>query len=179
MTRQSAHAFSVAILLALFLASCTERDTPDQLRAQLDSVRLNTPPMPTMPVTEPASEFTAHAYAVADDGTAITPFGAPASVPNEIDINERPRQRGARQPLEDVPLESIRLVGTLSRDGRTDALLQVDKIVYPARAGDYLGPNFGVIRSIEGRRVELEELVRNGGNWEKRMTALELQGSGK
>jgi len=177
MTRQSAHAFSAPILLAVFLASCAERDTPDQLRAQLESVRVGTPP--TMPANQPASEFTAHAYPVADDGNAVTPFGAPASAPNEIDINERPRQRGARQPLEDVPLEAIRLVGTLSRDGRTEALLQVDKIVYPARAGDYLGQNFGVIRSIEGRRIELEELVRNGGNWEKRMTALELQGSGK
>jgi type IV pilus assembly protein PilP len=178
MTRQSVHAFSSAILLASLLASCTERDTPDQLRAQLDSVRLSTPP--TMPAPQPADEFTAHAYPVAEDGNAVTPFGAPAAaIPNEIDIDERPRQRGARQPLEDVPLESIRLVGTLSRDGRTDALLQVDKVVYPARAGDYLGQNFGVIRSIQGRRVELEELVRNGGDWEKRMTALELQGSGK
>ncbi|MFJ9451729.1 MULTISPECIES: pilus assembly protein PilP [unclassified Herbaspirillum] len=177
MTRQSVRPFSPAILFALLLTSCAERDTPEQLRAQLDAIRLDTPS--TQPVIQPANEFIPQAYPIADDGDAVTPFGHPATLPDEIDSNERPPQRGARQPLEGVPLESIRLVGTLSRDGRSDALLQVDKIVYPARAGDYLGQNFGVIRSIKDRRIELEELVRNGGNWEKRMTALELQGSGK
>lgn len=177
MTRQSVRPLSPVILFALLLASCAERDTPEQLRAQLDAIRLDTPS--TLPVVQPANEFIPYAYPIADDGDAVTPFGHPIALPDEIDSNERPPQRGARQPLEDVPLESIRMVGTLSRDGRMDALLQVGKIVYPSHAGNYLGQNFGVIRSIEGRRVELEELIRNGGNWEKRMTTLEMQGSGK
>lgn len=166
-----------ALLPALLLASCAERETPDQLRAQLDTIRRNT--SATAPPVQPANDFVPYMYAVADDENAMTPFGHPALVPVDATAGERPRQRGAKQPLEDIPLESIRMVGTLSREGRTDALLQIDGIVYPSRTGDYLGRNFGVIRRIADGRVELEELIRSNGDWEKRMSTLELQGRGK
>jgi type IV pilus assembly protein PilP len=166
-----------ALLLVLLLTSCAERETPDQLRAQLETIRRGTPAI--APPIPPESDFVPYAYAVANDETAMTPFGRPTLVPIDANADERPRQRGTKQPLEDVPLEAIRMVGTLSRDGRTDALLQVDKIVYPSRTGDYLGQNFGVIRRVEDGRVELEELIRNNGDWEKRMATLELQGRGK
>jgi len=177
MNCKPAHTSSIAILLAMLLASCAERETPDQLRAQLETTRRDTPA--TAPPILPADDFVPYMYTVANDENPMTPFGRPAIVPTDTAVDERPRQRGAKQPLEDVPLESIRLVGTLSRDGRTDALLQVDKIVYASRSGDYLGQNFGVIRRVADGRVELEELIRNNGDWEKRMATLELQGRGK
>ncbi len=185
MNHKPACASSPAILVALLsalssillLASCAERETPDQLRAQLDAIRRSTPA--TAPPVRPMHSFVPYAYAVADDVHAMTPFGHPALVPVDVTADERPRQRGARQPLEDIPLESIRMVGMLSRAGRTDALLQVDGIVYPLRTGDYLGRDFGVIRRIADGRVELEELIRSSGDWEKRMSTLELQGRGK
>lgn len=163
--------------LAPLLASCTERETPDQLRGQLETLHRGMPA--TTPFIQLTNDFAPYAYTVANDDNAATPFGHPGTSIIDDEHNERPRQRGAKQPLEDIPLESIRMVGTLSRDGRTDALLQVDKIVYPSRSGDYLGRNFGVIRHIADSRVELEELIRNNGDWEKRMTTLELQGRGK
>ena len=177
MNRKSACTSSSALLLALLLASCAERETPDQLRAQLETIRRDTP-APAPPIL-PENDVVPYTYVVAADENAMTPFGRPAIASVDATADERPRQRGTKQPLEDVPLESIRMVGTLSRDGRTDALLQVDKIVHPSRTGDYLGQNFGVIRRVAAERVELEELIRSNGDWEKRMTTLELQGRGK
>lgn len=176
MTRIPPRASSFAILFVLLLTSCSERDTPDQLRAQLEAIRRGAPA--TTPPIQIAGDFSPYAYAVAGDENAMTPFGRPTLIPVDA-ADERPRQRGAKQPLEDVPLNAIRMVGTLSRDGRTDALLQVDRIVYPSRIGDYLGQDFGVIRRIADGRIELEELIRSNGDWEKRMTTLELEGRGK
>jgi type IV pilus assembly protein PilP len=175
--RSSAFLPALLTLPALLLTSCAERETPHQLRGELEMIRRGIPA--TTPLIQLTGDFIPYAYTAASDDTAMTPFGHPGASIVDDKANERPRQRGARQPLEDIPLESIRMVGTLSRDGRTDALLQVDRIVYPSRSGDYLGQNFGVIRHISDGRVELEELIRSNGDWEKRMTTLELQGRGK
>jgi len=120
-TRIPPRASSFAILFVLLLTSCSERDTPDQLRAQLEAIRRGAPA--TTPPIQIAGDFSPYAYAVAGDENAMTPFGRPTLIPVDA-ADERPRQRGAKQPLEDVPLNAIRMVGTLSRDGRTDALLK-------------------------------------------------------
>lgn len=81
-----------------------------------------------------------------------------------------------KEPLENYPLDTIRMVGTLQKPGLNYALLQVDKSVFQAKVGNYIGENFGMITKITESEVELKEIVRDAsGEWVERQAKLELQ----
>ena len=70
--------------------------------------------------------------------------------------------RGA-EPLESYPLESLNMVGTLTKDKTTYALVRTpDKDVYQVSQGNYLGQNFGVVTGITDSEIRLKELVQDG-----------------
>jgi type IV pilus assembly protein PilP len=83
-----------------------------------------------------------------------------------------------REPLEQYPLDTIRMVGMLQKPGMTYAILQVDKAIFQAKVGHYVGQNFGMITGISEDAVELKEVVQDAsGEWVERKARLELQES--
>lgn len=88
----------------------------------------------------------------------------------------KPDLERRREPLEAFPLDSLKMVGTLQKPGLSYALLQVDKAVFQAKVGNYLGQNNGMITSINDAAVELTEIVQDAsGEWVERKAKLELQ----
>ena len=85
-----------------------------------------------------------------------------------------------REPLEAFPLDALKMVGTLRKTGLGYALIQVDKTVYQAKVGNYIGQNFGMITRVSDTAVELKEIVQDAsGEWTERKAQLELQESKK
>src|SRR5436190_123308 len=85
-----------------------------------------------------------------------------------------PRSR-QREPLEAFPLESIQMMGTITQEAQTFALVRAGANLYRVRKGNYLGQNFGVITGIEDSQIALKELVQDsGGEWVERVSALQL-----
>lgn len=81
-----------------------------------------------------------------------------------------------KEPLEAFPLESIQMVGTLTRKKEYFALVKAGSSLYRVRKGNYMGQNFGVITLIDDGQVSLKELVQDsGGDWTERTSALQLQ----
>lgn len=81
-----------------------------------------------------------------------------------------------RQPLESFTLESMRMVGSLMRQGERVALVRIEQQVHVVRAGQYLGQNYGRITHITETGVHLREIVQDGaGQWTERATTLSLQ----
>ena len=81
-----------------------------------------------------------------------------------------------KEPLEAFPLESIRMVGTLSRNRETFALVRAGTNLFRVRKGNYMGQNFGVITAIDDSQVSLKELIQEGGgDWVERASTLQLQ----
>jgi type IV pilus assembly protein PilP len=81
-----------------------------------------------------------------------------------------------REPLEAFPLESIRMVGTLSRNRETFGLVRAGTNLFRVRKGNYMGQNFGVITGIDDNQISLKELIQEGGgDWVERTSALQLQ----
>ncbi|MBR0567963.1 pilus assembly protein PilP [Azoarcus sp. L1K30] len=88
----------------------------------------------------------------------------------------RPDPDRRREPLEAYPLESLRMVGVLSKDKVTQALIQADKSLYRVKVGNYLGQDYGVITAVTDTSVELRELVEDlNGDWVERTSSLRLQ----
>lgn len=82
-----------------------------------------------------------------------------------------------RQPLEQYPLDSLRMVGTLVKDGQTYALIRTpDNTLYRIRKGEYMGQNFGLVVAIRETGIELRETVQDGaGDWTETKATLALQ----
>jgi type IV pilus assembly protein PilP len=79
-----------------------------------------------------------------------------------------------REPLEEFPLDSLRMAGTLDIAGRRYALVQApDNVVHRVRVGNHMGENFGQIVSIGDTRIQLIEIVPDGmGGYMKSEAAL-------
>src|ERR1700704_5027409 len=87
---------------------------------------------------------------------------------------EKERDR-PKEPLEAFPLESIQMMGTITQDKETFALVKAGPNLYRVRKGNYMGQNFGVITGIDEGQIKLKELVQDsGGEWVERASALQL-----
>ena len=81
-----------------------------------------------------------------------------------------------REPLEAYPLDSMNMVGSVSKQGRPFALLRVDNLLYQVKVGDYLGQNYGRITQIDETQIALREIVQDAaGEWIERPGVLQLQ----
>lgn len=93
----------------------------------------------------------------------LKPQGTAAGGPRP-DINRR------KEPLEDYPLDALKMVGTLTRGNQSWAVIQApDGAVHRAKVGDHMGQNFGMVTTITEENVNLIELIRNPlGDWIER-----------
>jgi type IV pilus assembly protein PilP len=81
-----------------------------------------------------------------------------------------------KEALEEFPLDSMTLVGSLVKAGQPVALVMVGKLLYQVRPGDHLGQNYGRVMKIIETQVSLREIVQDAaGEWIERTAALQLQ----
>lgn len=84
--------------------------------------------------------------------------------------------RRRKEPLEAYPLDAMKMVGTVTRQGRQHALIEVDKLLHYVKSGEYIGQNYGQITKIDETELSLRELVQDAaGEWIERTTTLQLQ----
>ena len=85
------------------------------------------------------------------------------------DLNRR------KEPLEAFPLEQLQMVGTLSQNKETYALVKADKTLYRVKRGNYMGQNFGLITDVTDSEIKLKEIVQDSaGDWAERQSTLPL-----
>ena len=89
----------------------------------------------------------------------------------------RPDPSRPRQALEQFPLDSMDMVGTIGRGpGMVGLVMAPDKVTYRVRPGAYMGQNDGRITAIHEDRIELVELVPDGaGGWLERPASVALE----
>lgn len=88
----------------------------------------------------------------------------------------RPDMERRKEVLEAYPLDELRMVGVIERSTARHALIQMDKSVYQAKTGNYIGQNFGIITKITETNMEIKEIVQDAaGDWAERKVTLELQ----
>ena len=67
------------------------------------------------------------------------------------------------------------MLGTISQNKETFALVKAGPNLYRVRKGNYMGQNFGVITEIDEAQISLKELVQDStGDWVERMSSLQL-----
>ena len=123
-----------------------------------------------LPQIKPYEPFAYNAFDLPD------PFKPRKIEPTKGGSKLAPDLTRRREPLESYPLESLNMVGTLTKDKTTYALVRTpDKDVYQVNSGNHLGQNFGVIIGITDSEIRLKELVQDGaGDWTERTGTLQL-----
>ncbi|MEQ1440525.1 pilus assembly protein PilP [Fontimonas sp. SYSU GA230001] len=81
-----------------------------------------------------------------------------------------------REPLEEFPLDALRMLGTISTPEGVFALIRApDNVIHRVTLKNYMGQNYGQIVAISGTEVRLQELVPDGfGGWTQRGAILAL-----
>jgi len=166
---------AAALLCAILAPACSGEQ--EELQQWMEQQKREVKPN-VQPLSEP-KKFNPQPYAAV---TGVEPFSTQkltvalkqeARQPNSLlaaEINRR------KEPLEAYPLDSMTMVGSLTREGRPYALLRVDNLLYQVKLGDYLGQNYGKITRITETDISLREIVQDAaGEWIERTTALQLQ----
>lgn len=171
-------AFGLAISGLALAAGCSpsgEDGLQQWMQEERNAIRPQVTPIPEPTKFEPQvylSERMTEPFSV--EKMASVSGSLAATVVNskllEPELNRR------KQPLEAYPLDTMRMVGSLNRDGQRVALVKVDSLLYQVRAGSYLGQNYGRVDQITETDITLREIVQDpSGEWTERPAALQLQ----
>ncbi len=171
--RKGAHAAAALAIMLLAACSGEQEELQEWMEQQKREVKPSVQPL------SPPRKFLPQAYAATG---GVEPFSAQkltvalkqeARQPNSLLASEFNRRK---EPLEAYPLDSMRMVGSVVKNGRNYALLRVDNLLYQVKPGDYLGQNYGKIVKITETDVSLREIVQDAaGEWIERPSALQLQ----
>lgn len=86
----------------------------------------------------------------------------------------RPDLNRSREPLEEFPIDALRLVGVVTFNARTYAMVRApDSVIHRVTIGDHMGQNYGRINKVSEAEVSLTEIIPDGfGGYLERPAAL-------
>jgi type IV pilus assembly protein PilP len=159
----------------LALTACS--GAQEELQQWIDQQRREV--KPSVPPLSAPKKFIPQPYLA---GNAVEPFSAQKLA---VAIKQEARQSNSllaaeinrrKEPLEAYPVDSMTMVGSVTKLGRPYALLRVDNLLYQVKLGDYLGQNYGKITKITETDISFREIVQDAaGEWIERTSSLQLQ----
>jgi len=165
-------ALQFAAVMAMFalLTGCSS-GVNDELRVYVEQVKARPGGrIEPLPQIRPYESF---AYAA---DIARSPFlpdrpNSPSSIAGPKPLKDRNKEY-----LEQFPLDTLAMVGTLQNQGMTFGLVQTqDGMVHRVTSGNYVGQNDGRIVGINPAEIAIEELVPDGiGSFYKRSAEIGL-----
>jgi type IV pilus assembly protein PilP len=125
---------------------------------------------------EPLPEIKPYEAFVYSDSAMRSPFVPSAPARNDVANAVRPDQKRPREFLEQFPLDTMKMVGTLQLQGRNYGLIQgKDGLVHRVLPGNFIGQNDGKIVGVASAKISIIEIVPDGlGGYIERPAALAL-----
>lgn len=113
---------------------------------------------------------------VADIEGVRSPFAPDTPQPSPNDSGTRPDLERSREFLEQFPLDSLRMVGTLDLGGTNYGLIQDSEgLIHRVAQGNYIGQNDGRIVGISESEIQVIEIISDGiGGYLEREAAVGL-----
>ncbi len=165
----------IGLVCVVALAGCargitsTPGDAPNLERWVAEVRARPAPPLEPLPVMQQFETFEYSAQGMRD------PFSDAWTNPDG-GSGTRPDPNRRKEPLEQFPLDSLDMVGTIGGSSSLVALVMApDKVTYRVRPGIYMGQSDGRVTAVHEDRIELIELVPDGaGGWLERPASLAL-----
>lgn len=148
----------VAVIFAAALTFGCAAGVDDELHAYIDDVKARPGGrIESLPQIRPYETFRYSAEEIRSPFLPDRP-NSPSTIAGPKPILARNKEY-----LEQFPLDTLTMVGTLDRQGLTFGLLRTqDGMVHRVTSGNYVGQNDGRIVAIESAEINLEELVPDG-----------------
>ncbi|MEE8365805.1 MAG: pilus assembly protein PilP [Gammaproteobacteria bacterium] len=169
--------FTLAIVITGLLSACNQG--LGDLQQFVQQV-ITQPPGRISPIPEfqPYQNFEYNSQDLRDPFRLVD-FRRPDEIPEEIGqltTGPRPNIDRLREPLEDFPLDTLRLKGTVTKDGiKWGLIFAPDNTIHRVLEGHFMGQNHGRIISVSDDLIELTEIVPDGlGNYIERSSAVAL-----
>ena len=167
--------YAVTALMTLTLVGCSgdQQELTQWMDQQRREVRPNVQPLSAPKKFNPQAYLALGGVEPFSNQKLTVALKQEARQPNSLLAAELNRRK---QPLEAYPLDSMSMVGSVTKAGLPYALLRVDNLLYQVKPGDYLGQNYGKITKISETGVSIREIVQDAaGEWTERPGALQLQ----
>jgi len=161
---------AVCIAIVALLAGCSSGVDSD-LRAYVDDVKARPGGrIEPLPQIRPYETFAYTADSVRSPFEPDRP-NSPSALAGPKPVKDR-----SKEYLEQFPLDTLAMVGTLQNQGTTFGLVQTqDGMVHRVTPGNFVGQNDGRVVNIESAEIRLEELVPDGiGGFYKRSAEIGL-----
>jgi type IV pilus assembly protein PilP len=129
-----------------------------------------------LPEFKPYESFTYLAADLRDPFTEPTFAHPQAVVARTSDNGIKPDFDRPTEALEEFPLDSLRMVGTLEQNEENWALINdTDGTIHRVQMGNYAGQNHGKITHVSEFEIELTEIVPDGiGGWMERQASIAI-----
>ncbi len=163
---------TLALASSFMLAGCGG-DMSDLEQWVADKKAERVPFLNDLPEVKPYKVFV---YSAENERSPFIP-SQDKTLPNDDgNTGLKPDRNRNPEHLENFPLDSLRMVGSLNTGNVGSALVQTsDGLIHRVRPGNYMGQNYGRVTSIDDSSIELVELVPNGlGGWAEREAAIGL-----
>lgn len=160
------------LLLCLALVACGpgEGDDLDKfMQNSATDLKIKVDPLPEVKPYVPV-QYNA-------DNLLNDPFKPRKSLSNKTG-GIQPNLNRPKELLETFPLESLKYVGSLSKQKLKYALIKTpDNGIQQVKLGNYVGQNFGIVTEISESAVMLKEIVQDEttGDWTELSSSLSLQ----
>ena len=161
------------MLLAVMLVGCADDGMNDLRDFVANAHAGKTPrvePLPEIKTQEPFN------YAAAKLPDPFAPFNSKSQTAKASGGGPRPDINRRKEPLEEFPLDALKMVGTLARGKQAWAVIQApDGTVHRAGVGNHMGQNFGTITRVTEEKISIIELVQGTlGDWVEREASVAL-----
>ncbi len=165
----------VVVLLGAILMACSDNGVRD-LENFVTETKMK------KGVVEPLPEFkTAETYRYSA-GSLRDPFSTwrsevkTTTQTQKVIEGVRPNVNRHKEVLENFPLDTLKMIGTLEFKQRVWGLVKApDGIIYRVTPANHLGQNYGKISQVLEEKLLLTEIVPDGlGGWEERQATLSV-----
>jgi type IV pilus assembly protein PilP len=166
---------TLLLLALLLLAGCTEKE--EDIEVLIKEINATPPgPIPPLPAVVYYEPYTFDPIGLRDPFVPLRNVLLADVEVRRPTSDLQPDLTRRREILEQYPLETLTLVGNITKDRTISALVRVPEgTIYPVRLGNYLGQNFGRIVQITEAKVLIKEIVPdNFGGWMEKDAELVL-----
>jgi type IV pilus assembly protein PilP len=147
------------VVVAAGISACG-RGT-DELQTYIDEVKARPGGrIEPLPEIRPAPSFV---YEAGNRRSPFMPDTPQQRVSNDPNAVQGPDPNRPREFLEQFPLDTLRMVGTLrGRTGSFGLVQTADGLVHRVAVGNHLGQNYGRISAISESGIQLVEVIPDG-----------------
>ena len=86
-----------------------------------------------------------------------------------------PNTNRKKEPLEQFPLDTLEMVGTLQQKYKWALIRTTEGDIYRVKVGNYLGKNYGEIVELNDTKIIIKEVIKDGlGDWVERLATISM-----